>query len=442
MSPQIAVIGGGWAGLACAVELARAEQSVAVFESAQVLGGRARVVEKDGWRIDNGQHLLIGAYTETLRLMRLLKVSPKRLYSRPFFLHVPGELHLEAARLPAPLHLAVGLLRAKGLTWADRFAAIRLLRELKACRFVLNGDCSVSELLRRTQQTTRLRTLVWEPLCLAALNTPAARASAQVFANVLRDSVAASASASEMLIPKVDLTELFPVPATLYLSRQGQTVHTATSIRRISRDEHGFVLEGDPWDRRYSHTVIATGPWQVPNLTQDFGELERLRAQLAEIPYEAITTVYLAYDPPLALPQPMVAQSEGLLQWIFDRGQLGGPSGLLAGVVSAAGKGLSREDTALQAHAELEKLFAAQHVRIPAPVWSKVITEKRATFACEPGVFRPISRTPVKNLFLAGDYVASDYPATLEGAVRSGLEAARTILRDLGVKPPSLFGLD
>ncbi|WP_374399023.1 hydroxysqualene dehydroxylase HpnE [Niveibacterium sp.] len=442
MSPQVAVIGGGWAGLSCAVELARADIRVSVFEGSATLGGRARVVEKDGWRVDNGQHILIGAYAETLRMLRLLGVSPKRLFSSPFFIHIPGVLDLQAADLPAPLHLAIGLLRAKGLSWADRRAAARLLSHLKRLRFVLSEDVTVSTLLDRTAQTANLRRLVWEPLCVAALNTPADRASAQVFANVLRDSVAASASASEVLIPRVDLTELLPVPAVLYLSRKGQSVHTMTKIRGVTRTEHGFGLEGDPFDGRYSHVVLATAPWQVSGLTAEFAEMERLRSQLDAMHHEAITTAYLAYDPPLRLPRPMIGLDNGLLQWVFDRGQLGGPEGLLAGVVSAAGTELSREEIALRAHQDIERLFAADSARLPSPKWAQVITEKRATFACEPGVFRPITMTPVKQLYLAGDYVASDYPATLEGAVRSGLQAARTIFRSLGVAQPSLFKLD
>lgn len=442
MSRHVAVIGGGWSGLACAVELARANVRVSVFEGAATLGGRARVVEKDGWRVDNGQHILIGAYVETLRLLRLLKVSPKRLYTRPFFVHIPGVLDLQAADLPAPLHLAVGLLRAKGLSWADRRAAVRLLSSLKRTQFRLAEDVTVSTLLARTGQTANLRQRVWEPLCIAALNTPAERASAQVFANVLRDSVAAGASASEILIPKVDLTELMPVPAVLYLSRAGQSVHTMTKIRGIARTDQGFSLDGDPFDGRYSHVVLATAPWQVPALTSGFGEMGRLREQLAGMTHEAITTAYLAYDPPLRLPRPMIGLSEGLLQWVFDRGQLGGPAGLLAGVVSASDALLGREEIALRAHQDVERLFSHDSTRLPAPVWAQVITEKRATFACEPGVFRPITITPVKNLLLAGDYVASDYPATLEGAVRSGLQAARTVFRSAGIATPPRFTLE
>lgn len=430
MTPRIAIIGAGYAGLAAAVELTRAGADVTVFEASRVMGGRARVVEKDGVRLDNGQHILLGAYTETLRLLRFLKVSPKRLLALPFVLHVPGRLTLKAAALPAPFHLALGLLRSKELSWADRFAALRLIRFLKKCHWKLNTDYPVSELLDRTRQTPLLRELMWDQLCLAALNTPPERASAQVFASVLRDSVGASASAAEMLIPRVDLTELLPVAAGQYLGMQGTVIHTATPIKRVSLVDGRFFLEGDPIEgSHFSHVIVATAPYHASGLLNEFTELTYLRGQIDALPQEPITTVYLAYDEEMRLPEPMIQLSGSLVHWLFDKQAISGEKGLLAGVISASGPhtALSREEIALQAHQAVEALFP--HRKLPAPRWSQVITEKRATFACQPGTIRPLSITPVPHLLLAGDYVDSPYPATLEAAVRSGLNAARIVLR-------------
>lgn len=429
-APRIAIIGAGYAGLAAAVELTRAGQDVTVFEASRVMGGRARVVEKDGYRLDNGQHILLGAYTETLRLLRFLKVNPKRLLSLPFVLHVPGRLTLKAASLPAPLHLAWGLLQSRELSWADRFAMLRLIRFLKKCDWKLGEDYPVSELLSRTRQTPILRELVWDPLCVAALNTPSGQASAQVFANVLRDSVGASASASEMLIPRVDLSELLPVQAGVYLGMNGTAIHTATPIKGVSLVDGRLFLDGDPAEgSHYSHVIVATAPYHVSALLADFPELTYLRGQIDAMPFEPITTVYLAYDEDLRLPEPMIQLSGSVLQWLFDKQRISGEKGLLAGVISANGPhaALSREELALQAHQAVEALFPLR--KLPAPRWSQVITEKRATFACRPGVIRPLGITPVKQLLLAGDYVDSPYPATIEAAVRSGLNAARQVLR-------------
>ncbi|MFT4173782.1 MAG: hydroxysqualene dehydroxylase HpnE [Rhodocyclaceae bacterium] len=427
-TPRVAVIGGGYAGLTAAVELARAGFAVSVFESSRTLGGRARVVEKDGYRIDNGQHILIGAYTETLRMMRSLGVPPRQLLARPFSLHVPGRLSLRAAQAPAPLNLAIGLLRSRELSWADRWAALRLMRYLKRKHYRFDTDHPVSELLATTEQTPLLTELVWEPLCVAALNTPANEASAQVFANVLRDSLAGRAADAELLIPRVDLTEMLPFPAAHFLSRQGHPVHTATPIKRILRARDGFLLDGNPFGGDvFDYVVVAVAPYHVSALLEGFDEAAMLRQQIDALPYEPITTVYLEYDRDIRLPEPMIGMSDSIVQWLFDRGQLGGMPGMLAGVISARGphSDLPRDEIALRAHQAVERLFP----RLAAPRWSTVITEKRATFACRPGLVRPRHVTPIRNLVLAGDYLDPTYPATIESAVRSGLTAARHITR-------------
>lgn len=434
--PVVAVIGAGYAGLACAVELARAGVHVTVFERSHTLGGRARVVHKDHhWRVDNGQHILIGAYTELTRLLRLTGGSPKLLAHLPLTLHVPGHLHLKAAALPAPFHLAVGLLRAKGLTWADRMAMVRLMRRLKKSDFRVPPEMTVTGLMRETRQTAAMIELVWVPLCVAALNTPPGDASAQIFANVLRDSLAGSASASELLIPRVDLSELFPVPAARYLATRRGKLRTGNAIDAIRPVAGGFRLEGDPGSQSWPHVVVATAPYHAGTLLASSGQCDRLAAQIDALPHEPIVSVYLALGKGQRLPEPMIGlvsgATAGPAQWAFDRGQLGGPEGLIACVISASGphETLPRDELILQTHAQLERHLGR---RLPSPEWSQVIVEKRATIACRPGIFRPGIRTPMRGLWLAGDYLESDYPATLESAVRSGLACAQAILAELG----------
>ncbi len=432
----MAVIGAGYAGLACAVELARAGVHVTVFERSHTLGGRARVVHKDHhWRVDNGQHILIGAYTELLRLLRLTGGSPRQLAHLPLTLHVPGRLHLKAAALPAPLHLAVGLLRAKGLGWADRLAMLRLMRWLKKQGFRVPAELTVADLLQQTKQTAALSRLVWEPLCVAALNTPIAEASAQVFANVLRDSLAAGAAASELLIPRVDLSELFPVPAARFLATRRGKLRTGNAIDAIRPVAGGYRLEGDPGSQPWRQVVLATAPYHASALLASTGGCDRLATQLDALPHEPIVSVYLALGRGQRLPEPMIGLVGGTAmdpaQWAFDRGQLGGPEGLIACVISAHGahEALPRDELILAAHAQLERQLGR---RLPSPEWSQVIVEKRATIACRPGLFRPGIRTPLPGLWLAGDYIDSDYPATLESAVRSGVACANAILAQLG----------
>jgi hydroxysqualene dehydroxylase len=430
----VAIIGAGYAGLACAVELSRRGVPVVVFERSHTLGGRARVVHKDGWQVDNGQHVLLGAYSELTRLLRVVGVTPKALRTLPLTFQVPGKLDLRAAALPAPFHLAVGLLRAQGLTWADRKAALGLLDWLKKRRYRLEKDMPVSNLLLQTGQSHTLREHVWGPVCIAALNTPPHEASAQIFANVLRDTLAADARASDMLLPRVDLSELFPVPATRYLGRRRSLVHTATAIEAIRLEEDGFSLKGDWSLDRYQHVVVATAPYHAAALLGTTGRCDRLVELIGALDYEPIVTVFLAYPPEVRLPGPLIGLPDAPGQWAFDRGQIVGPHeehNLLSVVISAHGPhdGMDKESLIVAVHAQLERLL---HRRLPTPIWSQAITEKRATFACRPSLTRPTHRTPVPGLWLAGDYVDSDYPATLESAVRAGLTCAEAVASRVG----------
>lgn len=430
--PDIAVIGGGYAGFAAAVTLARGGAKVTLFESSRVLGGRARVVDKDGYRVDNGQHILLGAYTETLRLLRLVGVKPSVLETRKLALVYPGECTLRAAPLPAPLHLAVGLLRAKGLGWQDKLAMARLMRSLKARKFRVEPDRPVCELLTETAQTERLTRLIWEPLCVAALNTPVADASAQVFANVLRDSLAAGASASDLLLPRLDLSELFPVPASRWLAMRGHTVRIAEPIKAIESIGGGYRLDGDPWTTLFEHVVIATAPYHVAPLVETLPAMAPVVDSLAALRHEPIVTAWLAFDGPLNFPEPMIGLSGGYGQWAFDRAALGGEPGLVSVVISTRGahQEISKEALEVALLQELQRVLGP----LPALAWSQIITEKRATFSCTPGLVRPGVGTPQPGLWLAGDYIASDYPATIESAVRSGVQAGRSILKRCGLK--------
>lgn len=421
---RIAIIGGGYAGLSCAVELARAGVHVSVFERGRVLGGRARVVFHEGHSLDNGQHILIGGYTETARMLRQVGVSPKTLERRPLTLDIPGHLRLVAARLPAPFHLAVGLLRARGLDWTDRRAMLRLMRHLKRTNFAVAPEMTVLELLHSTQQTPRLNELVWIPLCVAALNTPVNAASAQVFVNVLRDSLAADAGASELLIPRTDLTELFPVQAARWLATRRGRVDTGRTIKTLTREPDGFALNGD--SQRYDQVVIATAPYHAGALLRPLG-CESLADRIDALQHEPITTVYFAFSEDVELPETMIGLTDGPAQWAFDRGALNGDHGQIACVISAHGphEALSQEALHNAVHKQL-----SQHLSrtLPKPLWVLTITERRATIACTPGIYRPGPKTPVDGLWLAGDYLDSPYPATIESAVRSGCAAAQAAL--------------
>lgn len=420
---KVAIVGGGWAGLAAAVELCGSGADVTVFESARQLGGRARSIEVQGHRLDNGQHILIGAYRETLRLMQTVGAIPEhRLKRLALELNYPGAgFHLRLPHLPAPLNLAIGLLRAQGCTWGEKFAAARFMRFLKVRDYRLAADCTLAELLDRHQQRGRVRRYLWEPLCLAALNTAPQSASAQIFANVLRDSLGGCRTDCDLLLPTVDLDQVFPNAAADFIRAHGGKIHLSTRIEQIDPQ---LEVQGKTFDR----VILAVAPQHAASLLAKQMQTAALAEMLANYSYEPIATLYAGYPPDVHLPCPMLGldggTKRGLGQWVFDRGTLGGTHGVMGFVLSASGARDECDGESLLAtlHVELEQ---ALDRKLPQALWHQVVRERRATFSCRPNLPRPPAQAPLRGLWLAGDYVCTDYPATLEGAVRSGIAAAK-----------------
>lgn len=425
---HVAILGAGWAGLSAALALTRRGIRVTLFEASRQLGGRARRVSLDGQHLDNGQHILIGAYRDSLELLRECGMEEQACLLRlPLELRYADGFHLRAPRLPAPLHLGAALACTRGLSWRDCMAAVRFMAALRKRQFRIDPEVTVDALLVSYRQHPRLCRYLWHPLCVSALNTPPERASAAAFAAVLRDSLAGERADSDLLIPRVDLGALFADPASRCIEQRGGLVRLGTPVRRISENQGLFTLDAST--DAYTAIIIATAPQHAAALLED-ERLAAARKTIAALSYQPIVTCYLQYPGELALPCPMLGFASGTVQWLFDRGRLGGPPGLLAAVISAEGlhRELDQAELTRRVHADI----AAGLKSLPGappnpPLWSRVITEKRATFSCDAGVQRPPGRTPVKGLLLAGDYVASDYPGTLEAAVRSGLAAAAAI---------------
>ena len=449
---RVAVAGGGWAGCAAAVELARQGCQVTLFEAARSLGGRARGVEVRGLALDNGQHILLGAYRESLRLMQRVGVDEKAAFLRlPVQMRYPGNpesgggMDFVAPRLPAPLHLALALLRAKGLARADKLALARFNSAGRWMGWQLDNDCTVAELLDRFDQTDRLVRLLWRPLCIAALNTLPERASANVFLAVLRDSLGArQRAASDMLLPRLPMGALFPEPAGAWLEGQGwgHTVRLGVKVAALARDGDDWLVQtgAEAPPERFDAVVLATPAPVSAALLASLPDSAELAGQLNALTHEPIATCYLQYAPGTRLDLPFYALLDDPAanrwgQFVFDRAQLDPvQDGLLAVVVSAAGDAanLPREQLAAAIASQLAQDFGRPE--LAAPAWTQLITEKRATFSCTTGLVRPSNTTPLPGLVLAGDYTAGDYPATLETAVRSG-QAAATAIRAYGALP-------
>ena len=425
---NVAVIGGGYAGMAAAAILAEQRIPVTVFEAAKLPGGRARRVDFQDTALDNGLHILIGAYRETLRLIRL--VNPKHqsaLLRLPLEWNIHREFRLAAVALPAPLHLLVGLLLARGVSLGERLAAARFMSALRRMQFTLERDISVALLLKQHGQSEKLCRVLWRPLCIAALNTPPAIASAQVFLNVLRDSLNAARGDSDLLLARVDLSALFPEPAAVFVESNGGNVRLGQRVTAIDAHDAGFMIEAGGEKMDFSHAICALPPHQVNAFLIGITALSEISTTIDALRYQPIHSVWLQYPATINMPAAMLGFGEGPIHWAFDREKLCGQRGLIGAVISASGthQELTQDELAALVHRKLKQEFG----ELPDPLWQRVVAEKRATFACTPGLRRPAQVTPLTNFYLAGDYTASDYPATIESAVRSGIVCAQHILR-------------
>ncbi|HET7833248.1 MAG TPA: hydroxysqualene dehydroxylase HpnE [Gallionella sp.] len=423
---NVGIIGGGYAGMAAATILAAHNIPVTVFESARQLGGRARGVPHNGLQLDNGQHLLLGCYHHTLNLIGQVGGNIAQDFLRlPLQLTLHHRFELKAPRLPAPLHLLAGLLGARGLSFAERMQAARFMLAVRRVNFTLPQDRTVLELLREYGQSAELVRLLWEPLCIAALNTPADQASAQVLLHVLRDSLHGPRANSDLMLPRLDFSSLFPQRAARYVEQHGGKVLTSCGAEAIVLRDNEVEVVTAQGIQRFTHVICAASPANAARLFRTVPQLVSIAAQIEAIPYQPIYTVYLQYPARVQLPQAMIGLDRCFAQWLFDKGRIAGQHGLIAAVISAEGLHQNLERDALAQHVaqELQEQLGITDM----PLWHQVIAEKRATFSCLVGLDRPSQATPLPNVFLAGDYTAGDYPATLEGAVMSGVRCAEQI---------------
>jgi hydroxysqualene dehydroxylase len=422
---NIAVIGGGWAGIAAAIEATQAGHAVTLYEMAHQLGGRARGLAVNDGYLDNGQHILIGAYTQTLRFMRLVGVElDSAMLRTPLSLIGPDGLGLRLRKTRAtPLAFGMAVLRHPTWSWSDRLFFLKAVSAWVLKGFRCPAEMTVAQLTHDWPLALR-RDLI-EPLCVAALNTPADQASAQVFLRIQKDGLLTGLGASDLLLPAVDLSALFPEVATQWLTQNGATLELGRRITSLLPEQGAWQVNGQPFDR----VVLATPAPEAARLTQAIAPA--WSAQAAALRFEPIITVYLS-SPGLRLPQPMITlpseDKAAPAQFVFDRGQLGGPPGLLAFVISGAATWVERGNSAtLDAIIAQAQTHLARFCPDPAKAsWNlvKIVTAKQATFSCRPGLQRPpVSIAPGLNA--AGDYVEGPYPATLEGAVRSGMGAVQ-----------------
>jgi len=391
MPKRVAIVGGGWAGLAAAVRSVQSGHNVTVFEAARCLGGRARSVDvtlPSGVTValDNGQHVLLGAYRQTLDLMQTVGVD------------------LNAALTKLPVRLST--FQTQRWRFLDYVSLARSL-----AGWLLQGfscPASVTVLALSKNASKRVIKDLIEPLCLSALNTTLAEASGRVFLRVLKDAFTSQSyvwtggryASSDMLIPKVDLGRVFPSLAGSWLRARGARVRLGERITSLQ-----------PLQSEFDHVVIATSPWEAVRLVRDLAP--DWATGVDALAYRAIATVYVQAPVDFKLSKPMLAlpsDAEHPAQFVFQRAEA---KGLLVFVVSDA-KG-ERE--------ELERLVLAQGGAILGVALKPVlsIVEKRATFACSAQMKRP-SKLVLEGLSVVGDYVDGPYPSTIEGAILSATQ--------------------
>lgn len=415
---KVAIVGAGWAGLAAAVQAVQDGHQVSVFEAARTAGGRARglditLPDGRGVTVDNGQHILIGAYTDSLRLMREVGVDVEAGLQRlPLTLQFPDGTGLRLPDLPVPLDVLAGILRNRAWPLGERLGLLRTALGWKLAGFACAETLSVAALCAGLGP--RVQAELVEPLCVSALNTPANQASARVFLRVLHDALFAVRGGSQLLLPRADLGTLFPQAAMAWLQARGATVHMGSRITALRPEAGRWLMDGHAFDA----VLLACSSTEAARLAAPRNAAWAASAEALH--FEAITTVY-AWAPDARLAAPMLAlrhDARHPAQFVFDRGRLGGPAGLLAFVVSASQGEREALQTQVLAQARTQLGLELQAVQ--------TVVEKRATFACTPGLQRP-PQNIAPGLQACADYVAGPYPATLEGAVRSGLAAARAL---------------
>ena len=426
MNPDVVVVGAGFAGLSAAVRLTKRGARVLVLEARSRLGGRATAFtdRETGELVDNGQHVLMGCYTDTLAFLSdidaMEHVSVQRQLSITMIDRDGRQSRLVCPTLPSPLHLLAGVIEWDALGWRDRLCVLRLAGPPKA----LPGE-TVDAWLKRHGQTPRIREMLWEPLALAALNQSVTEASAPPFARVLAEMFGPDPNAAAIVLPVKPLHEMYAEPARAFIERAGGSVRTgAPASIRLSRAGASVEAGGERWTPR---ATISAVPWFALDslITGEKALLGDVVGRASRLTSSPIVTVNLWFDR-VVMNEPFIGLPGRDMQWVFDKRQVfGGDASHLSLVSSGASPLVAKTNAELIAAAHQELADAMPEVRAARLVRSTVVREPRATFSLAPGQpARPDTRTPVPGFFLAGDWIDTGLPATIESASRSGHRAA------------------
>lgn len=437
---DVTIVGGGFAGLAAALRLERAGCSIQIVEKRPFFGGRAYSFrdKTSGETLDNGQHLLMGCYHETMDFLRDLGTLPKLEIQSNLnlsFAHLPRRFHrLSCPNLPAPLHLGVGLTTFSGLKLGDKWRMARLLSRLK--KVSNNGvdldRISVREFLERQGQSPESIQNFWEPIGLGALNESLELASAKLFVEVLRRALLSTKRDSSLAISAVGLSDLYASPAQKYFSEKQIPMYFQTLVTGISRNGPTFDISTDQAGTLKSRAIILAVPPPALSKMLAVTEFSALTAGLERFQSSAIISINLwieGFQPS----QTLVGLIGSPLHWLFNKAKImkDEKSSHVTLVISGANAlaAESKEKLVTMAQAELEKFFPEIHGK--KLLHSQVVKELDATYGTRVGLnsWRPPAVTQWPGLWLAGDWTDTGLPATIESAVLSGHRAADAYLQ-------------
>ena len=446
---DVAVIGGGVAGLAAAAALAARGARVIVAEARPRLGGRASsyVDPGIGEVVDNGQHILMGCYRESFAFLGRIGAS-SRVRVQPSLavpvIDLDGRCStLSCPPLPSPWHLLGAVIEWDALRWRDRLSVLRLGAPVRTEQRRLRGAtnqmaCSPEETVEnwliRNGQTSRLRDMLWDPLALAAMNQPPGEAAAPAFVRVLAEMFGPDPAAASIAFPAVPLEEMYAEPARRYVESRGGQVRTNALARLIVENGRAAGMRIRGGDEIRAAAVVSAVPWfALPGIFDGVpAALKRIVSDAARMNSYPIVTANLWFDRRV-LSTGFVGLPGRTMQWVFDRGALSnGVASHVSLVSSGAASVVSLGNDAIVGLALRELRDALPSVRQAVVRKATVVRERRATFSLAPGQpARPPAETPLAGFYLAGDWTDTGLPGTIESAALSGHRAAEAIALDL-----------